>query len=258
MLQEMLKMDKFRNYALVGAGGKTTLIRRLTEGLRKKKKILVSSTTTFLKPGFRVYDFLDYSYVRDYDLASVDHPGVYIIGKGKNQEDLMLGLESEDIAAISEAFDNSIIECDFSNGRRLKGFRDFEPRIPPSTDVTIGIVDIQSLGLQVNAANIHHLDKFIELTGSSIGSLVTIDNLTRIIDDPRALFKDAQGKRVLFINKVEKELDEALSAKLLESIDLQRLHLVIEGSLIENRYLVLYEEGFTQDGGVDHDLSDRQ
>ena len=244
MLHEILQLNKYRNVSLVGAGGKTTLINQLTESLRQKKKILVSSTTTFIKPEITMYDFMDYDYNSDYDLGSIDRPGIYIIGKGKNLEDLVFGLTNEDIESISGEFDHAIIECDFSNGRPLKGFREFEPRIPATTDITVGVLDIQSLGLLVNAANIHHLDKFLELTESSIGSLVTIQHLAKIVDDDEALFKNAVGKRVLYINKVEKEVDQALALSLFETIDVSKLDMVIEGSLIENRYFVLYEKGY--------------
>ena len=106
------------------------------------------------------------------------------------------------------------------------------------------MLDIQSLGLMVNATNIHHLDKYLELTGSSIGSLVTIGHLAKIVNDKMALFKNAVGKKVLYINKVEKEMDEALALNLFETIDLSDIDLVIEGSLIEDRYFVLYEKQY--------------
>ncbi len=244
MLHEILKLNKYFNVALVGAGGKTTLINRLTESLRKKKKILVSSTTTFIKPGITTYDFMDYAYHKDYDIGVIDRPGIYIIGKGKSIDDLVIGLETHDIENIANKFDHSIIECDFSNGRPLKGFRDHEPRIPSTTDITIGVLDIQSLGLVVNSANIHHLDKYLELTGSDIGSLVTIGHLTTIVNHEMALFKNAVGKKVLYINKVEKEMDEALALNLFETLDLTKIDMVIEGSLIENRYFVLYEKEY--------------
>lgn len=244
MLHEILKLNKYPNVSLVGAGGKTTLINKLTESLRKKKKILVSSTTTFIKPEITMYDFMDYAYHKDYDLGSINRPGIYIIGKGKNLEDLVFGLSTEDIENLADGFDHTIIECDFSNGRPLKGFRDHEPKIPSTTDITIGVLDIQSLGLMVNATNIHHLDKYLELTGSSIGSLVTIGHLAEIVNDKMALFKNAVGKKVLYINKVEKEMDEALALNLFETIDLSDIDLVIEGSLIEDRYFVLYEKQY--------------
>lgn len=241
MLAELLRLQTYHDIALVGAGGKTTFINRLTESLRKKKKILVSSTTTFIKPAETMFDFIDVAYSEDYDLSSYEKSGIYLIGRGKNLKDLVMGLEVRDIERISAHFDQSIVECDFSNGRPLKGFREHEPEIPGTTDVTIGIVDIQALGLQVNSKNIHHLDKYIELTGASIGSLVTISDLVRIIEDPNALFKNAKGKKVLYINKVEKEVDEALATTLLEALDLDKLDLVVEGSLVENRYFILYE-----------------
>ncbi|NLB20617.1 MAG: putative selenium-dependent hydroxylase accessory protein YqeC, partial [Clostridium sp.] len=223
------------------AGGKTTMVNRLTESLRKEHKILVSSTTTFIKPSITSYDFIDYYYNQEYDLGAIGENGIYMIGRGRTQEDLVMGVEKEDIEYLSAGFDHTIIECDFSNGRPLKGFRDYEPIIPNTTDVTVGIIDIQALGLLVNSANIHNLDKYIELTGSTIGSLVTIKHLAKIIDDKNALFKNAVGKKVLFINKVEKELDQALALSLYEAINLDQLDLVIEGSLVMERYDVLFD-----------------
>lgn len=244
MLAEILKLHKYHDVALVGAGGKTTLVNRLTESLRKRKKILISSTTTFIKPAETMFDFIDVAYSEDYDLSAYEKPGIYMIGRGKDIKDLVLGLKVSDIERISAHFDQTIIECDFSNGRPLKGFRDYEPEIPETTDVTIGIVDIQALGLQVNSKNIHHLDKYIELTGASIGSLVTIQDLVKIIENDNALFKNARGKKVLYINKVEKEVDQALATTLLESLNVQKMDLILEGSLVENRYFVLYEGNY--------------
>lgn len=244
MLSDLLKLKEYQNIALVGAGGKTTLINRLTESLRKKSKILISSTTTFIKPAVTMYDFIDDAYHEDYQMDGLTKSGVYIIGKGKNLKNLVFGLSCKEIAVLSPWFDHSIIECDFSNGRPLKGFRDSEPKIPEDTHATIGVLDIQSLGVQVNAKNIHHLDKYLILTGSSIGSLVTIEDLKKIIEDPKALFKNAKGKRILYINKVEKELDQALTKSLVGQLDLTKVDLVVAGSLVLNRYEILYQESF--------------
>jgi len=243
-LHEILKLNEFKNISLVGAGGKTTFINKITDELRKKKMILVSSTASFIEPDVTAYDFIDYSYGRDYDFKGIKRPGIYIIGITKSQEDLLVGLSVEQVDKLAIDFDNSIIECEYANGRPLKGFRDFEPIIPKTTDLTVGIIDIHSLGILVNSNNIHHLDKFIELTGSKIGSLVTINDLKEVINNEKALFKKAVGKRVLFINKVETEMDKALCEKLTKVIDKKRLNLIIEGSLKDETYHISYENQF--------------
>ena len=43
------------------------------------------------------------------------------------------------------------------------------------------------------------------------------------------------------LSKVEKELDQALALSLYESINLDQLDLVIEGSLVMERYDVLFD-----------------
>lgn len=242
MLTQILRMDKYRDIALVGAGGKTTLINTVVAGIRHSKKILVSSTTLFPEPDESSYDFIDYSFRDDYSLDSIQDKGVYILCKGRTTDRFLVGLDREEIEKVAGAFDNTIIECDYSMGRPLKGFRISESNIPVTTDLTIGVLDIQSLGMEIKNENIFHLDKFLDITGSKIHGLVTLENLRTIVDDPMGLFLKAYGKRVLFINKVEKELDYVFSQRLLEVIDLSRIDMVIAGSLLANRFSVLTGE----------------
>ena len=53
-----------------------------------------------------------------------------------------------------------------------------------------------------------------------------------------------EGKKVLYINKVEKPVDQALATTLLEALDVHNLDLILEGSLVENRYDILYEGNY--------------
>ena len=240
VLSDILRLDKYKNIALVGAGGKTTLIYRLLENIRPMKKILVSSTTMFNEPHESRYDFIDYSYREDYSFDPMSENGIYIVCNGRTPDNLLLGLGKEEVARLSGHFDNSIIECDYSMGRPLKGFRQSEAGVPGSTDVTVGVLDIEALGLEVKSDNIFHLDRFIEITGSRIYSMVTLENLKSIVDDPEGLFLGAAGKRVLFINKVEKHIDFELMKRLVDIIDKDRLDMVIAGSLFYDRYNILY------------------
>lgn len=240
MLEAILKLHRYRRLALVGAGGKTTLINRLVEALRKDKKILVTSTTKFLRPEETMVDFIDDHYQEDYDLQVPKEKGIYLLGQARTVDNRILGLQPEQIEALWSSFDLAIIECDYSMGRPLKGFREREPLIPDHADMTIGVLDIQALGLPIRAENIHHLDRFLSLTGGVLHSVVTLNHLVRIVEDEEGLFRKAQGKKVLFINKVEKDVDRTLAIRLTQQLNLERLDLVLMGSLIKDRYEVLH------------------
>ncbi|MBP1919525.1 selenium cofactor biosynthesis protein YqeC [Youngiibacter multivorans] len=240
MLSDILRLDKYKNIALVGAGGKTTLIYRLLDNIRPNRKILVSSTTMFKEPHESRYDFIDYSYKEDYSFDAMSGNGIYIVCNGRTPDNFLIGLGRDEVARLSSNFDNSVIECDYSMGRPLKGFRLSEAGVPESTDVTVGVLDIEALGLEVKSDNVFHLDRFIEVTGSRIYSMVTLENLKSIVDNPEGLFLGASGKKVLFINKVEKHIDFELMKRLVDIIDKDRLDMVIAGSLFYDRYNILY------------------
>ncbi|ETA79232.1 selenium cofactor biosynthesis protein YqeC [Youngiibacter fragilis] len=240
MLSDILKLDRYKNIALVGAGGKTTLIYRLVEDIRTRRKILVSSTTMFKEPHESRYDFIDYSFREDYSFDVLPENGIYIVCNGRTPDNYLLGLGRDEVDRLSVNFDNSIIECDYSMGRPLKGFRQSEAGVPDSADITVGVLDIEALGLEIKSDNIFHLDRFIEVTGSRIYSMVTLENLKAIVDDREGLFMGAKGKRVLFINKVEKHIDIELMKRLVDIVDKNRLDMVISGSLLYDRYNIMY------------------
>lgn len=240
MLSDILKLDRYKNIALVGAGGKTTLIYRLVEDIRTRRKILVSSTTMFKEPHESRYDFIDYSFREDYSFDVLPENGIYIVCNGRTPDNYLLGLGRDEVDRLSVNFDNSIIECDYSMGRPLKGFRQSEAGVPDSADMTVGVLDIEALGLEIKSDNIFHLDRFIEVTGSRIYSMVTLENLKAIVDDREGLFMGAKGKKVLFINKVEKHIDIELMKRLVDIVDKDRLDMVISGSLLYDRYNIMY------------------
>ena len=58
-----------------------------------------------------------------------------------------------------------IIEADGSKRKALKGWAQYEPVIVSGTDITIGLLSLETIGAKINSENIHRLDKFIDING---------------------------------------------------------------------------------------------
>ena len=82
---------------------------------------------------------------------------------------------------IIHYFDIVIIEGDGSKEKSLKGWRDSEPVIYPKTTKTIGVVDISSIGLDINEENIHRVDRFLDIINDYSTNKVNIEHLEKLI-----------------------------------------------------------------------------
>ena len=116
----MLKIrpEKHRLIAVVGAGGKTTLIYELSRELKKAGYRAAVTTTTHMYREGR-YGFVP-------------------VGNGVSGEKLT-GVSPEVPRGMLETYDVVLVEADGSHGLPLKCPASFEPVIPVETDLVIGV-----------------------------------------------------------------------------------------------------------------------
>lgn len=225
--------------SIIGAGGKTTMMFKLAEELRLGNKILVTTTTKIYLPSLDKYDFICTDKNGFLKYSTMNENGIYVLGLGINEENKILGLSIKDLDELVPYFDYILIEADGAKEKSLKAWSEYEPVIHRKTTKTIGIIDIQSLGMLINEDNIHRSKIFCELTGAHTGETVNLKHLTELILNPQGLFKEAQGERILYINKVEEPDDLLLAKSLVEEINLNPKNLidnVIIGSLKNDIY----------------------
>jgi len=237
-LSNYIRVDKKDVICLVGAGGKTTMMFKLAKELRHSK-VLVTTTTKIYIPSKDKYDFICTDSERLHNYNSIKENGIYILGNSVNEENKILGLNEKQLSELAPHFDYILIEADGSKEKQLKGWSEFEPVIYSKTTKTIGIIDIQSVGIVVSEDKVHRSKIFCEITGMQQGDTVKLENLTKLIIHPQGLFKDAQGEKVLYINKVE-DSEQLVLAKLIScEIKLRNdkiVNRVVIGSLKTNTY----------------------
>lgn len=192
---------------LTGAGGKTSLLFQLAREARAKgMAVLVTTTTRMLVPEKEQYDSL----ALDGTLPWGEKPEagkIHAAGRQAADAGKMAGIDEELLRRAARCFDLLLIEADGAACKRLKGWRTDEPVIPPWTTRTIGVVDISAIGCAATDTLVHRLKLFLSLTGAEPGTAVKHVHLQRLITAPNGLFQHARGERVVFFNRMEREID---------------------------------------------------
>ena len=240
---------------VIGSGGKTSLIWHLAVGFgrvasfvaKSNRKILVTPTTKMLVPeaGEKLYD----RYING--VPPEPAPGITLTGIFNEASGKLESLPLSELEKIIPAYDLVLIEGDGSKGLPLKAWAEYEPVVPPFTDLTIGMLPLGFLGKPVTEKLVHRLPLFLELSGAAPVESLKPEHIVRLISGGTAgsgasplpgLFAKARGKKLLFLNQVEDDdtLTQARKlAGLLPPRFREELCGIIAGSVKENKVTVL-------------------
>lgn len=209
--------------SVVGAGGKTSLIHYLADFL--EGRIIVSTSTRMYVPQ------REWNVYLDEPVCWQGHHEVVVSGQSVNNNKLA-GINPY---ISHSAYDYWLIEADGSRNLPLKGWGPNEPVIIDETTVTIGILDITTLGMDVNEETVFRLNELRAI--SKIHNTVELSNLKDIVVHKKGLFKKSQGRLVLLINKVETEslktLAKTLWAMIQEDPSCPKIDRCIMASVLE-------------------------
>ncbi|WP_415329958.1 selenium cofactor biosynthesis protein YqeC [Clostridium perfringens] len=219
--------------SVVGSGGKTTFIYNLAKEI-KNKKILISTTTKMLYPEENQVDYF-FCLAEDNEISIKE--GRTFIGGEKVSKNKISG----DISLIKKyisRFDYILLECDGSKTKPLKGWNSTEPVILNETTKTIGIIPLHIVGEKITEKNIHRIEIFNNVFKTKIGDEITLNVIAEIITNPKGLFKDAVGEKILFLNRINNKKSKELVWKLLEILSRKNKNSlkIIGGDLKKNKY----------------------
>lgn len=237
LISEALGLKEKAFISLVGAGGKSTLFKRLVEELVLKNKRMILTTTTkmytwqlapFLKKGRLIEGHKEETIRESIEkYFSLKRKGGRLAVIGEKIEDKgeekVFGLPPDwlDKWWKDRIADYFLVEADGGAGRSVKAPAPHEPVIPLSTTNLVGVIGIDTLGLSLQEENVFRSEIFSRLTGLKLGEKIEIEALTLLICHPEGLFKGAPpGCRChLFINKAE----DSNSIKIAEELAFQVL-----------------------------------
>lgn len=153
--------------AVVGSGGKTTLLEFLGRSLAKKHRVLLCTTT-------KIYPFPNLPCARNEkeldalrETCALLCAGTPIPGSGGKLGPLKLSMEE-----LAKRFDYVLVEADGSHGLPLKAHSSKEPVFPMPDTQTITVVGASGFGQPIRDV-VHRPEQYAKLAGADLDAIVT-------------------------------------------------------------------------------------
>lgn len=232
-LSALLGIGRGDAVAVVGSGGKSTLVDVLAEENRDLH-VLVAPTTKIRMPASAVLS----------GNAAMAHTPQRIQYAGLPSADgqKLCALPPRALAALREKYDLMLMEADGSRGLPCKGWLETEPVVPAYTTCTVGVVPISAIGLAAIEENVLRLPLFLALCGLREGDTITVEALADMVAAPGGMLKNARGNVALFINQTDVP-DGLQNARRLAALLRQRetnpIKILVAGSLQNHSWSTL-------------------
>lgn len=243
-LREVLGLGPKEVMALVGGGGKTTLMFSLaTELSRAGKKVITTTTTKIRPPSPLQSPVVILEPEREKLLRAAEEAlrkgGPVTVARGRAEEGKLRGVDPLVVEELSRIADYVLVEADGSKGRPIKVHREGEPVVPEATTLFIPVLGADGLGRPLEPQWVFRIEGAEEVLGIGRGDVVGPREILRLFQAPQGLLKGRPegAKVVVFINKVDgpRELSLAREVKaLLAGMGLR----VCLGRVFFNRSLV--------------------
>ncbi|WP_319241713.1 selenium cofactor biosynthesis protein YqeC [uncultured Propionivibrio sp.] len=202
--------------ALVGGGGKTTAMFALAEEFSADGHDVLMTTTTHIadprdEPG-RNFDHLWLDPAAMADLAHIPQAAG---GRGRRcvlassdaaDAGKLKGIDPEQLTTLRHAWPFILVEADGAKRKPIKAPAVYEPVLPETADLVLGLIGLDALGRPCSADTVHRPEHFSQVTGCPPGAPIGLDHLARLATSPDGLFKRVPPAtpRILVLNKADR------------------------------------------------------
>lgn len=154
--------------AIIGGGGKTSLLYRLADELRTRGSVIVATSTHIWPP---VHLPFSERAGRVLDVLCVGTPD----DSGK------LAAPAQSFSELARLADFVLVEADGSAGRPLKAHLPHEPVVPENAGQTIAVVGLSGFGKPICEAA-HRPERFAALAGAAVTDAATPEMAARVLN----------------------------------------------------------------------------
>lgn len=198
--------------ALVGGGGKTSLMYRLAAELAEGGNTVITTTTTRILPpepdqsSCVIVEEDEETLVALAREALLDNPHI-TLARLKPDDGKLKGLlpETVDLLSRIRLADYIINEADGAARQPLKAPNPTEPVIGSSTSLVVALAGIEALGRPLTSDTAFRVPYITGLTGLKEGETITAGAVATLLTHPHGIIQHAPpGARIVpFINKVD-------------------------------------------------------
>lgn len=185
------------------------MYRLASELAENQQRVLVTTTTMifhpkiFNRPCNTFYAGSVKSFLHNYSPArgTITVAGKELISDGKK----IKGFDPSEIEQIkkSEYFDIILVEADGARGKPIKAPAEYEPVIPLDTDIVVGLIGMDCMGVKIDHTNVHRPELFTKVTSSSLGEIIKPLIINKLLQSSEGLFKGTSHKsrKIVIFNK---------------------------------------------------------
>lgn len=202
--------------AIIGSGGKTTLMYRLADELAHNGgSVIVCTTTHIMRP--------EHCRVEEGVISKVSEPGIICAGTTDEGNPMKLSAPLQSIKELAGLADYVLVEADGSKRLPLKAHNASEPVIPAGTQDVILVMGMQGIGKSIVQA-VHRSELFCGLTGAEPEEAVTPKLVAEVFTKELLAGKYApeepcQYRLQVLLNQADNEERRAAAAEIAELIE---------------------------------------
>ena len=188
--RERLGLGDRELVALVGGGGKSTLLFALgTELAGEGKRVILTTTTKMGRTQATMAPTICWSSDIDCVVDALDQPGpVMLLDEGAGHKVTGPPPDVVDRVFAESGADYIIVEADGSRGRPLKAPADHEPVVPPATTTVVILIGVDAVGKPL-ADVAHRIEQAIAFTGLLPHHVLTAADCAHILTHPNGILR---------------------------------------------------------------------
>lgn len=184
--------------AFVGGGGKSSLIKKLSNELKElKKRVIITTTTHIYKPKHNVVLHENLDKIKDV----LEKHCVVTVGLPSDNQKLKTFSDSF-LAQLPNICDVLLIEADGSKHMPIKAPAIHEPVIPSYTTLVVGVTGLDCLGKPINEVS-HRAEVLAKVLNKEQNDLLLPEDVATILESEQGQKKNVTCRYEMILNKAD-------------------------------------------------------
>ncbi len=205
---------RHRTIAVVGSGGKTSLIWRLAEELVQTGQKVAVTTTTHMA----IEKERPFALNGEGAAALILKHGYVLVASIDRQKKKLCALPCEKLKELSGICDVLLIEADGARKKPFKIPMEWEPVIPDFTDLVIAVSGLDSLGNPIKEAAYCPQETALFL-GKKETDIISYEDMIKAVTSRKGLLKGVGEREYrVYLNKTDTVKEEEMLDKLREEL----------------------------------------